>query len=1028
MAKSRSLQQAVRFALATATTAAGMSALHAQEAPSPAAAPAPVEEVVVTGSRLSTPNETSISPITSVSAVDLQQTGLTRVEDVLNNLPMVFAGMNSTTSNGADGTAVVNLRGLGPQRTLVLVDGLRLGPGSAVGGRNFSDINQIPAALIERVDVLTGGASAVYGADAVAGVVNFILNTHFQGVKVTAGYHFNEHHNDDQDGVASLVSGVGDALPSGIVNTAFGKNVSVVMGSNFADDKGNATAYITYDNQGAALQSKFDYSACSLSPTNHNTQLACSGSGTSAKNGAGGYFQAYPAAGGAALFTNTVDGKTGQFRPFQSPGDLYNFGPLNFYQTPNERWTAGTFVNYDVNSHVNVYANVMYMRNTQSAQIAPSGDFFAASFIPCANPLLTAQEKASICSAANLAAQGNPFETFNGVNYSGINMYIGRRNVEGGNRIATFITDSAREVLGVKGDFGDAWTYNVYAQHGQVDNQNGNENFLNNSAIEESLNVLPGTGGPVCGGPTNAAGLGPLVGQGTGFGADPNCVPWNLWKANGVTPQALAFLTVPLLLSGAVTEYVADGSVTGDLGKYGLKLPSADSGLQLNVGAEWREESTNFLPDLLSQQGSAAGSGGPTPPVSGSFTVREAFTEMRLPLASHVPGADDLAVEGGYRYSKYSLGFDTNTYKLGLDWAPVRDVRLRGSYQRAVRAPNIGELFTPQTVALDGAHDPCAAPETFPGSGVLTNGVTFNQCKATGVTPTEFGHIQPDPAFQYNGLISGTATLKPEVADTYTVGLVLQPRMVPNLTVSLDYFNITINNRIGPIGGDAILNDCITSGQLCTSIHRDANGSLWRTQNGYVVDPNVNQGSLKTQGIDLKASYRLAMAGFGSLLFSLEGTHLKDLITTPLSGGPSYDCTALFGATCGGGNPKWRHVFNTTWSTPWDGLDLNLRWRYFGANSSESATSNLFLAATPYAPLANIPAYNYIDLTGTFNVYKNVRLELGVNNIADKAPPLVVGVDCSTSSPGGANCNGNTFPGVYDAMGRYLFATVTAQF
>ncbi len=203
MAKSRSLQQAVRFALATATAAAGVSALHAQEAPAPAAAAAaPVEEVVVTGSRLSTPNETSISPITTVSAVDLQQTGLTRVEDVLNNLPMVFAGMNSTTSNGADGTASVDLRGLGNQRTLVLVDGLRLGPGSALGGRNYSDINQIPAALIERVDVLTGGASAVYGADAVAGVVNFILNTHFEGVRIDAGYHFNEHDNKDQDGVA----------------------------------------------------------------------------------------------------------------------------------------------------------------------------------------------------------------------------------------------------------------------------------------------------------------------------------------------------------------------------------------------------------------------------------------------------------------------------------------------------------------------------------------------------------------------------------------------------------------------------------------------------------------------------------------------------------------------------------------------------------------------------------------------------------------------------------------------------------
>src|SRR6202140_2906606 len=197
MAKSRSLQQAVRFALATATAAASVSALHAQEAPAPTAAP--VEEVVVTGSRLSTPNESSISPITSVSATDLQATGLTRTEDILNNLPMVFAGENSTVSNGADGTATVNLRGLGPQRTLVLVNSRRLGPGAG-DGRSFSDINQIPAALIERIDILTGGASAVYGADAVAGVVNFILNTHFQGVRLAGTYSFKEHSNNTEIG------------------------------------------------------------------------------------------------------------------------------------------------------------------------------------------------------------------------------------------------------------------------------------------------------------------------------------------------------------------------------------------------------------------------------------------------------------------------------------------------------------------------------------------------------------------------------------------------------------------------------------------------------------------------------------------------------------------------------------------------------------------------------------------------------------------------------------------------------------
>ena len=311
MAKSRSLQQAVRFAVASATAVAGVTTLHAQEAP--AAAAAPVEEVVVTGSRLSTPNEQSISPITSVSATDIQATGLTRVEDVLNNLPMVFAGQNSTVSNGSDGTATIDLRGLGPQRTVVLVNGRRLGPGAG-DGRSFSDINEIPAALIERVDILTGGASAVYGADAVAGVVNFVLNTHFQGVRIDAGYNFYQHHNSNA--VASVVSGAGIPLPDSNVNTGFGKNVAVLIGSNFADNRGNATFYATFDTQDAVTQDKFDYSACNLQAKSDGT-LKCGGSDTAAKNGAGGYFQAY-SSGGAALFTKTVDGKTGAWRDYNA--------------------------------------------------------------------------------------------------------------------------------------------------------------------------------------------------------------------------------------------------------------------------------------------------------------------------------------------------------------------------------------------------------------------------------------------------------------------------------------------------------------------------------------------------------------------------------------------------------------------------------------------------------------------------------------------------------------------------------------
>jgi iron complex outermembrane recepter protein len=1022
MAKSRSLQQAVRFALAAVTATAGVSAVHGQEAPPAQAQPAepaaaPLQEVVVTGTRLMNPNTTSISPITTVTATDIQATGLTRVEDILNNLPMVFSGENATTSNGADGTATLDLRGLGNPRTLVLVDGLRLGPGAG-NGRNFSDINEIPAALISQVQVLTGGASSVYGADAVAGVVNFILDTHFEGVKLDAGYHFFQHSNDDPSGVQQDVSAAGFQEAPGSVDTGFGKDASILAGSNFADNKGNATIYITYDDQGAALQKSYDYSACSL--TVSAGALACGGSGTSAKNGAGGEFLGYSTKG-VKFLDNTVDGLTNVFRPFQVPNDLFNYGPYNYYETPETRWTGGGFVNYDVNSHATVYANVMFMRNEQLAQIAPSGDFGNPSFIACADPLLNASEAAAVCNPANQALQGNPYEVYNGTKYPGLNLYILRRNVEGGPRVADFISTSLREVFGVKGGINDEWTYNISAMHSQVDDQDSNLNFLGNSSIQQSLNVLPGPTGPVCGGPNNSLGVGPLVTPGTAFSPNSSCVPWNIWASKGVTPAQLAYLSIPEESEATVQEYDAIASITGDLGKYGLKTPFADDGLQLNVGAEWREDESAFNPDYVSQQGLAAGGGGATEAVSGEFSVAEAFTELRLPLAQHQFLAEDLAVEAGYRYSSYTLGFNTNTYKLGLEWAPTSDIRFRGSYQRAVRAPNIGELYLPTSVGLDGSEDPCAgsSPE-----GTLT------ECERSGVTAAEYGHLNANPARQYNGDLGGNPSLQPEIADTYSVGFVLTPRVIPNLQFSVDYYDIRIKDVIETLGGNTIINGCVFNDQFCNLVHRDpANGSLWLSPLGFVVDTEVNEGELAERGYDVKGSYRQQLAGLGSLLFGLEGTALRSLATTPVPGEGAYDCAGYYGDVCGGSDPKWRSVLNITWSTPWDALDITLRWRYFGSQTSEQLNPSKYLAGTSYyAPLVHIPAYNWFDLSATFNVYKNVRLQLGVNNIFDKDPPIVTLADCSTASPGGANCNGNTFPGVYDAMGRYLFAHLTAQF
>jgi len=1022
MANSRSLQQAVRLALATVTATAGVTTLHAQTAPAQAntTTAAPIEEVVVTGSRIQTPNETAISPITTVSAADIQATGLTRVEDILNNLPMVFAGQNSTVSNGSDGTATVDLRGLGAVRTLVLVNGRRLGPGGD-GGTNVSDINQIPTELIERVDVLTGGASSVYGADAVAGVVNFILNTHFEGVKIDATYNFNQHNNSDSS-IQSVVTAAGDALPSSNVNTGFDKSVSIIMGSNFADNKGNATAYITYDNQAATLESQFDYSACTLAG-NGAGGYHCGGSGTSAH----GEFLAYGLVGTGvtALFDNTVDPKTGLFRQFTA-ADEYNYGAINYYLRPNERWTAGTFVNYDINAHATAYMDIMWTRNNSAAQIAASGSFFTSVFVPCADPLMTAQEASIVCAPGNAAAQGAiglpNSETVNGVVYPGTTFYLGRRNVEGLPRTTIFSSDSIHLTTGVKGDFADAWTYDVYAQRSMVDDATDTINYLSEPGVIAAMNVITGPALLPNGLVNPSAGKPECVATYTGTATTP-CVPWNVWVPGGVTQAQLASLYIPQEDQGNVTENVVSGSVTGDLGKYGVKLPTADDGVQVNVGAEYRSEASAFNPDLAEEEAIGEGVGGPATPVAGDFHVSEVFTELSIPLVQHAPGFESLGLDAGYRYSDYTIGFDTSTYKFGLEWAPVKDIRFRGSYQRAVRAPNIFELYNPQSVGLDGTSDPCAgATPTYSAA----------QCAFTGVSAAQYGHIGANPANQYNGETGGNPNLTPEVADTYGLGFVFQPSFVPNLSLSVDYFDIKIKDVIGTIGENQILNSCATTGDptFCNLIHRaPGNGSLWISNAGFVVDTDQNLGSLSTKGIDVKASYRQPLPALGSLVFSLEGTKLNSLAIQTLPNGASFDCEGFFGGTCGAPNSSWRHVMNVTWSTPWDGLNLGLRWRYIGSASSEETSSNPQLAGT-VPGIASVPSYNYLDLEGDWVLYKNIRMQVGINNVMDKDPPIFVGTDCPVIStgPSGSDCNGNTFAGTYDAMGRYIFIHLSAQF
>ena len=1005
MQTNRSVQQAVRYAIAAvaAATTAGVSYAQTQAAPAPAAEK--LEEVVVTGSRLRTANDASISPISSVSASDIESTGATRVEDVLNNMPMVFAAQGSAISNASNGTATVNLRNLGANRTLVLVNGRRLGPGT-IGGGSASDVNQVPAELIQKIDILTGGASSVYGADAVAGVVNFVLNTKFEGVKVDANYSFNNHHNHNGS-ISNVVQNRGFPLPDGTVNTGYGKDFSILLGSNFQDGRGNAVFYATYRRDAEVLQAKYDFSGCSLNAPNAATIAAgrparCGGSGTSAT----GYFIAYDNAGNTIVGPNTVDAATGAFRAF-GVNDYYNFGPANAFQRPDERYTAGSFVNYDVNSKTNVYGEFMFAKNTSVAQIAPSGDFFQLSFIPCNDPLLTASERAIICSPANLAALtpvGGPVP-------AGVNMFIGRRNVEGGGRQATFDLSSYHVTLGVKGNVNDNWNYDVYAQYGTVTGANGNRNYLSNPKIINALNVVPNPvgGAPVC--------------QSVLNGTDKACVPWNIWVPGGVTKAATDYLSIPLLIQGDVTERILSGSISGDLGAYGVKLPTAASGLQFNVGAEWRSEGANFLPDAASQQGNAAGAGGATKPVTGGFRVKELFTEARLPLIDDKAGAQALLLEAGYRYSDYSLGFNTNTFKYGVDWTPIQDIRIRGSFQRAVRAPNIQELFLPQAVGLDGNTDPCAGT----AAAIAARNITAAQCAFAGVSAAQFGRIAANAAGQYNGLLGGNPLLKPETADTYSFGFVFQPTFVQNLVVSADYYDIKVKDTIGPIGGDTILTNCINTGNpaYCNAVHRTpGTGSLFRSEDGFITDTNVNFGAITAKGVDIKGRYKHSVGSYGSLSFNLEGTRALEQKNQPLSGGPSYDCVGFYGAKCGVPNPTWRHNVKAVWATPWSGLDIGVRWRYLGAVAAEATSSDPQLRGALHPATQFFPAYNWIDLNASLDINKTFKARFGVNNVFDKDPPISVsGGDCPTGP-----CNGNTWPQVYDTLGRYIYVHLSAQF
>jgi iron complex outermembrane receptor protein len=998
------VRRAVMFGAVAATASLPTLAQTKPEAGTATATEPAIETVVVTGSRIPQPALEANSPLTTVSSEAIAQTGFTRIEDVLNTLPQVQGNMNSGASNGATGTANVSLRGLGPNRTLVLVNGRRLMPGDPTqNGAAAPDLNQIPDNLVERIDVLTGGASAVYGADAVAGVINFVMNDHFQGVRVDGQYSFYNHDNR-ATWAQAINQEFGYTAPSGNTNDGYQRDFSLIAGSNFADGKGNATTYLTYRRVDPVLQAKRDYSNCSLSSTFHNgtTVLGCAGSST-----------AYPARFNFQGTDQHLDPATGQLAPGHL---LYNFAPLNYFQRPDTRYTGGAFLHYDINDHARLYTEFMFMDDRSTAQIAPAGAFYGAGTavtaggvpsgawsINCNNPYLTTSELGSWCGGVASPATAD--------------VLIGRRNVEGGPRIDDLIHTSYRAVAGMKGDINDVWSYDAYGLWGTTEFSDAHYNDSSKQRMGYALNAIQLPSGQiVCQASARVA---------------PGCVPWNIFSLvngqDGVTPAATAYISSPGIQIGSTTEQVANAAVTGDLGKQGIKLPWAREGLGVSVGAEYRQEQSELHPDQELITNDLAGQGAPTLPTQGSFHVAEVFTEARLPILEDMPFAKSLTAEAGYRYSDYNLSFgSTNTYKFGLQWAPTSDIRFRGMYQRAVRAPNIQELYLQPRVQLDGTADPCAG---------ATPAASLAQCALSGVTAAEYGKIAPNPASQYYGLVGGNTNLAPEKADTYTAGFVFTPRFLPDFSLTVDYYNITIKNFITTYGANLILNTCLASADpfYCNKVHRTqgtgtaADGSLWISTSGYIDDGTFNLGSQRANGIDVGAAYRLDLGRGGDVRFDFNGTYVLKFATEPVNGLGSYDCAGFYGATCGVPNPRWKSKMRGTWTTPVKGLDAYLAWRRINGVSVENLSTNPLLSAavnTPNLTLGqHLSGVDYIDLGADYSFLEHLSVRVGANNVFDKSPPL-----SQTSYSTTVLYNGNTHPSVYDALGRYIYVNLTATF
>ncbi|MDJ0709490.1 MAG: TonB-dependent receptor [Woeseiaceae bacterium] len=958
----------------------------------------PVEEIIITGTRIKVPGVESSSPIYSVSDEEIALQQQPEVERILRLLPITKPGDGQNRNNGSAGTASIDLRGLGTQRNLVLIDGKRVTPYDING---VVDSSTIPTALVDRIDIITGGASAVYGSDAISGALNFILKRDFEGVDLQGNYSVTEEGDGDN------------------------QTLSLTVGSNVADGRGNVVLGLNWTERDAVLLGQRPLGLLGIdtaSGANYAEFLAGQGP-QSPPAGCGGPNSV--ASGGSTTTLPTrvaiagVPGTGGQFRDdgtLQENCSVFNFNPFNYYQTPLERFGGTALGHFEINEHAEVYTRLSFSALNVRTQVAPSGVFGTTFFTPLANPLMSDQarsqflaeaEAARIAGALNVPGTPDPndptsnlFANWRDINSNGIvdvadDLLISyrRRTVEFGERSTGYDTNAFQFVVGTRGTIVGDWNYDISFQRGESDRTNTSAGYTNIANIANAINSVDGvtcrTGGS-------------------------SCVPINLFGGFGsITPEMAAYSSAVAIEQRSYEQTIYSGSVSGPIDA--LQVPWADSPIAVSIGAEYREEIGSSNPDecwKLAPSSCLGGAGGNRLPISGGFDVSEAFFESIIPLVSGKTGFEELSLELGFRTSDYDPSGSNETWKAGISWRPIESLRFRAMVQQAVRAPNVGELSAPTVTALRNATlDPCSV------ANPNIDATLSARCIATGMTAAQVGAVEDIVSGQIN-TFEGTdlANLpKPETADTLTAGFVFTPDFelgpVEGLVLSVDYYDIDIDDVIGIFNPQEVLDGCYLAGlqSECDKIVR-IGGGLTLPGSG-VERFTTNLVNLHAEGVEVGAAFAVDLGEWGDLDVSANYNQYLTQESQSSATTPVLDCLGFYGTSCGGPLPKSRWIQRTSWNFKED-FTVSYLWRHIGSVDIEPSES-----AAAFPAFRSVGSVNYIDLTGNWRVTDHVDVTVSIQNLLGEDPPVVGNEAASTS----AN-SGNTFPSQYDVLGAvYTF-------